>query len=84
MGLSDRRLPKNLRVRNGAFVSSAHIVVDKGCAATGSVGGGYFDSVVLQVTTSHWKKFVNRKREKIQKVTLIRLLDYTLRFGETV
>ncbi len=49
---------KNLRVRNGAFVSSAHIVVDKECTATGSVGGGYFESVVLQAATSHWKESV--------------------------
>lgn len=35
-----RRLPKNLGVRNGAFVSSAHIVVDKEGTATGRVGGG--------------------------------------------
>lgn len=56
MGLSDRRLPKNLRVRNDAFVSSAHIVMDKECTATGSVGGGYSDSVVLQAATLRWKK----------------------------
>lgn len=56
MGLSDRRLPKNLRVRNSAFVSAAHIVVDKECAATGRVGGGDSESVVLQAATSHWVK----------------------------
>lgn len=67
MGLSDRRLPKNLRVRNGAFVSSAHIVMDKESAATGSVGGGYFESVVLQAATSHWKKSVDRGTKKNKK-----------------
>jgi len=60
MALSDRRLPKNLRVGNGVFVSSAHIVVDKERSTNGRVGGGYFESVVLQAATSHWKQSVNR------------------------
>ena len=75
MALSDRRLPKNLRVGNGVFVSSAHIVVDKERSTNGRVGGGYFESVVLQAATSHWKQSVNRGEKNDTDKTHWKKLD---------
>lgn len=78
MGLSDRRHQKKLRVRNSAFVSSAHIVADKEGAATGNVGEATL-KVQFYKQPLHKGRSLSTGGKWLQKVTLIGWLYYTLR-----
>lgn len=81
MALSDRRLPKNLRLGNSVFVCShcggQRVLCNR---QSGGGGQGYYSSVVLQAATEHWRELVTGERElKRQEAAMKKMSKHWIR-----